>query len=115
MVTIDKSTLDKTSPEDILKPGEKLPSTITIEKGRFFDGDRVFRYTTGSNGKLPDVNELGALVTLIGRVDKMNPRFRYENRFMLVYLTICIKDDYCYTWQEILPRILSWLRGETGF
>ena len=101
--------------ERILKPGEKLPPSITVEPGRLFDGDCIFRYTTGPNGKLPDVNEIGALVTLIGRVDKMNPRYRYDSRFMLVYLKICIKDDYCYTWQEILPRILSWLRGETGF
>ena len=105
----------KINPEDILKPGEKLPSTITIEEGRFFDGDRVFRYTTGSDGKLPDVNELGALVTLIGRVDKMNPRYRYGSLYILKFLEICLLDDQIYTWQEIQHRIQSWLRGQKGF
>ena len=106
---------NNTNPEDILKPGEKLPPTITVEPGRLFDGDCIFRYTTGSGGKFPTINEIGALVTLIGRVDKMNPRYRYDNQFMLKFLEICLKDDTIYTWQEILPRILSWLRGETGF
>ena len=106
---------NKTNPEDILKPGEKLPPSITIEEGRFFDGDRVFRYTTGPNGKLPDVNEIGALVTLIGRVDKMNPRYRYGSLYILKFLEICILDDKIYTWQEIQHRIQSWLRGQNGF
>ena len=101
--------------EHILKPGEKLPPAITVEPGRLFDGDCVFRYTTGSDGKRPNVNEIGALVTLIGRVDKMNPRYRYGNLVMLKFLEICLLDDRIYTWQEVLPRILSWLRGEKGF
>ena len=101
--------------ERILKPGEKLPPAITVEPGRLFDGDCVFRYTTGSDGKRPNVNEIGALVTLIGRVDKMNPRYRYGNLVMLKFLEICLLDDRIYTWQEVLPRILSWLRGEKGF
>ena len=105
----------KINPEDILKPGEKLPPAITVEPGRLFDGDCVFRYTTGPDGKRPTVNEIGALVTLIGRVDKINPRYRYGSLYILKFLEICLLDDQIYTWQEIQHRIQSWLRGQKGF
>ena len=101
--------------ETILKPGEKLPPSITVEPGRLFDGDCVFRYTTGSVGKRPTVNEIGALVTLIGRVDKMNPRYRYGNRYMLKFLEISLNDDRIYPWQDVNQRIQNILRGENGF
>ena len=101
--------------EDILKPDEKLPNSITIEPGRLFDGDCVFRYTTGPDGKRPTVNEIGALVTLIGRVDKMNPRYRYGNRYMLKFLEISLNDDRIYPWQDVNQRIQNILRGENGF
>ena len=101
--------------EDILKPDEKLPNSITIEPGRLFDGDRVIRFTTGPDGKRPTVNEIGALVTLIGRVDKMNPRYRYGNRYMLKFLEISLNDDRIYPWQDVNQRIQNILRGENGF
>ena len=112
MVTIDQiQTID----ERILKSGEKLPSTITIEPGRLFDGDFRVRYTTGPEGKLPSINEFGALAGLFGRADRRNPRFRYEGEYLLKYLQIVLKEDRIYTWQEVEPRILNWLKGEKGF
>ena len=108
-------TVDKMILEHILKPGEKLPPSITIEPGRLFDGDFKVRYTTGSEGKLPTMNELGALATLVGRVDRRNPRYRFEGEYLLRYFEIGLMDDRIYTWQEIQPRILSWLRGKHGF
>ena len=108
-------TVDEKILERVLKPGEKLPSTITIEQGRLFDGDFRVRYTTGSEGKLPTINELGALGTLVGRVDKLNPKYRFDGEYLLRYYEICLMDDRIYTWQEVQPRILSSLRGKHGF
>jgi hypothetical protein len=108
-------TVDEKISERILKSGEKLPPTITIEPGRLFDGDFKVRYTTGPEGKLPTMNEFGALGTLFGRVDRLNPRYRYDGGYLLRYLEICLMDNRIYTWQEVQPRILSWLRGQNGF
>ena len=108
-------TVDEMISEHILKPGEKLPSTITIEPGRLFDGDFRVRYTTGPEGKLPTMNEYGALGTLFARADRLNPRFRYDGLYLLRYLEICLTSDRIYTWQELQPRILSWLRGQKGY
>ena len=101
--------------QHILKPGEKLPPAITVEPGRLFDGDFKVRYTTGSEGKLPTMNEYGAIGTLFARADRLNPRFRYDGLYLLRYLEICLTANRIYTWQELQSRILSWLRGKHGF
>ena len=108
-------TVDEEISERILKPGEKLPPAITVEPGRLFDGDCVFRYTTGPEGKRPTVNEIGALVTLIGRVDKMNPRYRYGNGYLWKFLEIQLREDRVIPWQSINQRIQNILRSENGF
>ena len=111
----ETQTIDEEISEHILKPGEKLPPAITVEPGRLFDGDCVFRYTTGPGGKRPTVNEIGALVTLIGRVDKMNPRYRYGNGYLWKFLEIQLNDDRIYPWQSVNERIHNILRSENGF
>ena len=60
-------------------------------------------------------NEIGALVTLIGRVDKMNPRYRYGNGYLWQFLKIQLRDDRIYPWQSINQRIQNILRSENGF
>ena len=51
--------------------------------------------------------------------DYVFPMFRantvFEGEYLLRYFEIGLMDDRIYTWQEIQPRILSWLRGKHGF
>jgi hypothetical protein len=107
----------QTIDERILKSGEKLPPSITIENGKHFDGDYVIKYNTGSDGKYPSWNEIGALVTLMIRNDKNNPKYPrcLYGGFGEKFLQICTRDDRIFTWQELQSRILSILKGENGF
>ena len=100
----------------ILKPGERLPDSITIENGNRFDGDCVLRYNTGPDGKYPFWDEIGALATLMIRNDKNNPKYPIYpyGGFGEKFLQLCIRDDRISTWRELQPRILSILKGENG-
>ena len=119
MVTIDQiQTIDEMIiSARILKDGEFLPSSITIENGKHFDGDFVIKYNTGPDGKYPSWNEIGALVTLMIRNDKNNPKYPrcLYGGFGEKFLQICTRDDRIFTWQELQSRILNILRGENGF
>ena len=95
--------------KDLIKPGEKIPSSIKIIRtDNKFDGD--FRVET--NGVPLTAWEIVWNFFLIARNDDNNPRYNFGFKYFPKYFEICIRDKTPHPEPEIRSQILKELREE---
>ena len=93
---------------DLIKTGEKIPSSIKIIRtDNKFDGDcRV-----ETNGIPLTAWEVVWNFFLFGRNDENNPRYMFGSDYGWKYLEICKRDNTPHPEPEIRSQILKELRG----
>ena len=92
---------------DLIKPGEKIPSSIRIIRtDKKFDGD----YRVETNGIPLTAWEVVWNFFLFGRNDDNNPRYMFGFRYFRKYLEICFRDNTPHPEPEIRSQILKELR-----
>ena len=94
--------------KDLIKPGEKIPSSIRIIRtDKKFDGD----YRVETNGIPLTAEEVVWNFFLFCRNDGNNPQYMFGSDYGWKYLEICKRDNTPHPEPEIRSQILKELRG----